>query len=102
MRHHVVRFLLETEQSYVQSLRTIIKVLSPLLSSLLLSSPLFSSLLHTLAHLHTHNILLVLWVPVDCTLQYVPSDKGLFVMGCGFLPISSHVFIAVSLTSRRE
>lgn len=26
MRHHVVRFLLETEQSYVQSLRTIIKV----------------------------------------------------------------------------
>jgi hypothetical protein len=31
MRHHVVRFLLETEQSYVQSLRTIIKVyLEPL------------------------------------------------------------------------
>ncbi len=26
MRHHVVRFLLETEQSYVQSLRTVIKV----------------------------------------------------------------------------
>ena len=26
MRHHVVRFLLETEQSYVQSLKTIIKV----------------------------------------------------------------------------
>ena len=32
MRHHVVRFLLETEQSYVQSLRTIIKVsFTPLL-----------------------------------------------------------------------
>ena len=26
MRRHVVRFLLETEQSYVQSLRTIIRV----------------------------------------------------------------------------
>ena len=26
MRQHVVRFLLETEQSYVQSLRTIVKV----------------------------------------------------------------------------
>ena len=28
MRHHIVRFLVETEQSYVHSLRTILKVSS--------------------------------------------------------------------------
>ena len=118
MRHHVVRFLLETEQSYVQSLRTIIKVrvcaslLSPLLS-LLHTHTCTHARTHARTHTHMYIIINVLHtqypscVMCSCWLccAGVPSDKGFpghSVMGCGFLPMSSHVLISVSLTSRRE
>ena len=45
MRQHVVRFLLETEQSYVQSLRTIVKVyFEPLKSSSLIEGSLLKDI----------------------------------------------------------
>ena len=59
MRHHVVRFLLETEQSYVQSLQSVIKVKAKSIFLALGTSLPFiltSSSPYKYTHTHTHTL----------------------------------------------